>query len=252
MNSKCIGCDSLLKNCNDFLCQDCLNKVNNLKNLKCILCNTKIYNDKHVFCEDCYNTYVKSNEPEFYSADDLLMEYNAEKSQKFYLNEKKYNTIGKLYNIRKLLNKQSYSHFIALEKYLIDCYDIIINNENMPLLTTKDKHQVRSRGELIIDNYLYDNKIRHFYEITLILNNKPVTPDFYLPDFDVYIEYWGYDENSQDKEIADTYEQRKLEKIELYKQNNIKLIEIENKDFEDIYTELDDIFEKLTKNSLPF
>lgn len=173
------------------------------------------------------------------------MEYNAEKSQNFHSNEKKYYTIGKLYNIRKLINKQNYFHFIAYEKYLIDCYNIITNNENMPLLTTKDGDQVRSRGELIIDNYLYGNNISHEYEKSVYINEIELRPDFYLPEYDVYIEYWGYDENSQDREIADAYEQRKHEKQGLYKQGNITLIEIENKDFENIYLTLDNKFKEL-------
>lgn len=238
------------------LCSECMTKANSLKKTKCILCQNSLYKSNHIFCDECYNKYVQNNESEYFTIEDLLIELNDIIKRRYKTLTDKYDKIGRLYNIRNQIKKTTEDNgTILFDDFLAKCYDILhqnTNQEDYPKLTTKDKHQVRSRGELIIDNYLYDNNIRHLYEITLILNNKPVNPDFYLPDFDVYIEYWGYDENSQDREMADAYEQRKQEKIELYKQNNIKLIEIENKDFEDIYTKLNNIFEKLTKNDLPF
>ena len=56
-----------------------------------------------------------------------------------------------------------------------------------------DGHKVRSRAEALIANFLFENKIRYIYEKAIYYkeNNEDKTlhPDFYLPDFDTYIEY---------------------------------------------------------------
>jgi hypothetical protein len=92
-------------------------------------------------------------------------------------------------------------------------------------LRTSDGHMVRSQGEIIIDNWLYEQRILHSYE-RLVPIEEPMRCDFYLPEISesgVYIEYWGMESNPQ-------YKERKQNKIELYKANDLKLIEIHAKD----------------------
>lgn len=58
-----------------------------------------------------------------------------------------------------------------------------------------DGRVVRSRAEAIICSWLYNNKIRVKYEETVYYKDektgeiKELHPDFYLPDYDLYIEY---------------------------------------------------------------
>ena len=56
-----------------------------------------------------------------------------------------------------------------------------------------DGRKVRSRAEALISNFFYNNKIRSVYEKTIYYEengeSKTLHPDFYLPDYDVYIEY---------------------------------------------------------------
>ena len=57
-----------------------------------------------------------------------------------------------------------------------------------------DGRRVRSRAEALIYNWLFNKKIRAIYEETLYYvnekgENKELHPDFYLPDYDLYIEY---------------------------------------------------------------
>ena len=68
--------------------------------------------------------------------------------------------------------------------------------------------------------WLYKNNIIHSYEKQCFLqDNDFLVCDFYIPSIDVYIEYWGkYQHN---------YISRKKDKQELYKENNIKLINVE-------------------------
>jgi hypothetical protein len=93
-----------------------------------------------------------------------------------------------------------------------------------------DGHQVRSRAEVIIDNYLYSNRIIHAYERKLPIE-EDVYSDFYIPMGKmVYIEFWG-------KENDEQYNARKKAKIEIYKKHEINLVELNDDDI----LRLDDI-----------
>ncbi len=56
-----------------------------------------------------------------------------------------------------------------------------------------DGRKVRSRAEALISNFFYNNKIRSVYEKTVYYEengeSKTLHPDFYLPDYEFYIEY---------------------------------------------------------------
>ncbi|MGI2335776.1 MAG: glycerol kinase [Dehalogenimonas sp.] len=85
----------------------------------------------------------------------------------------------------------------------------------------KDGHMVRSKSEIIIDNWLYDAKIVHAYERKLPVE-EDVYCDFYIPTQKVYLEYWGLDDAQ--------YTGRKLEKQKIYAKYNFNLIELSDKD----------------------
>lgn len=87
---------------------------------------------------------------------------------------------------------------------------------------TKDGHMVRSRAEVIIDNALYDYKLVHAYERKLPIE-EDVYSDFFIPTENVYIEYWGMEDDPK-------YAERKREKIEIYKKHDLKLIELTDSD----------------------
>ncbi len=92
----------------------------------------------------------------------------------------------------------------------------------------QDGHFVRSKSEIIIDNWLYVSKTVHAYERKLPIEEEMYC-DFYIPTGKVYIEYWGSDEEK--------YLARKDKKLEIYKKYGFKLIQLTDKD---IYN-LDDI-----------
>lgn len=102
--------------------------------------------------------------------------------------------------------------------------------------TCLDGHVVKSKGELIIDNYLHLLKIEHKYERSIYLYGLKIKYDWYLPKYDVYIEYWGYG--------GKKYEKRKREKLHLYKKAKFNLISVENYMFYDIYSEFDKLLKK--------
>jgi hypothetical protein len=61
-------------------------------------------------------------------------------------------------------------------------------------IPTADGKLVQSGGEKAIAEWLARNNIAYRYDDRLrILEGRQVRPDFYLPELDVYIEYWGMD-----------------------------------------------------------
>ena len=89
-------------------------------------------------------------------------------------------------------------------------------------LRTPDGHYVRSRAELLIDDFLYKNGIVHAYERKLNID-EDMYCDFYIPSEKLYIEYWGLEENVK-------YAERKKIKQNLYAKYNYKLIELNDED----------------------
>ena len=85
-----------------------------------------------------------------------------------------------------------------------------------------DGHYVRSKAEMLIDNFLYTNGIVHAYERKLPVE-EDVLCDFYLLTGRVYIEFWGLENDPR-------YEARKREKLEVYRRHNLNLIELTDKE----------------------
>ena len=97
-------------------------------------------------------------------------------------------------------------------------------------LRTVDGHYVRSRAELLIDNWLYSAGIVHAYEKKLPIE-EDVYSDFYLPGGKLYVEFWGLENDSR-------YIDRKKNKIEIYRKYNFALLEIRNENLENMDDEL--------------
>ncbi|WP_067985077.1 glycerol kinase [Neptuniibacter pectenicola] len=100
-------------------------------------------------------------------------------------------------------------------------------------LRTTDGHYVRSKAEMLIDNWLYMAEIVHAYERKLPIEEE-VYCDFYIPTGKVYIEYWGYENDSK-------YLHRKAQKQAIYARYGFKLIELEDADVQN----LDDVLPRL-------
>ena len=96
-----------------------------------------------------------------------------------------------------------------------------------------DGHFVRSKAEMLIDNWLYMAEIVHAYERKLPIE-EDVYSDFYIPTGKVYIEYWGYENDEK-------YLARKKKKIEIYKKYGFNLIELNDKDVQN----LDDVLPRM-------
>ncbi len=93
-----------------------------------------------------------------------------------------------------------------------------------------DGHWVRSKAELLIDNWLYTRRppIAHAYERRLPVPEEAYA-DFYVPLADCYIEYWGLD--------TEEYSNRQRQKLEIFKKYGFQVISLGERDIE----KLDDL-----------
>ena len=105
---------------------------------------------------------------------------------------------------------------------LIAAGDVAVN------IWTKDRHKVRSKSEVKIDDWLFDHKIAHVYEEIVKVDTEEMLCDFLIPTEKeneyIYIEFWGRNEEK--------YIQRKEHKKSVYKKGNLKLIELYPRDLE--------------------
>ncbi len=108
----------------------------------------------------------------------------------------------------------------------------------------KDGRFVRSLHEKVILDYFFDNYIRVIYEKTIPYINeknedKELHPDFYLIDYDLYIEFNGIKKKA--------YLNRKEYCNKIYQDKGLKVEILEPKDTNDIDATMEKIFNKYQK-----
>lgn len=113
----------------------------------------------------------------------------------------------------------------CLEERILEDANFEKDVEKAKRLRTTDEVAVQSRGEKRIGDWLAARNIRYEYDERMIVaGDRRIRPDFYLPEFDLYIEYWGmntpeYIANMQDKKV-------------LYQREGMKLISLSYKDLD--------------------
>lgn len=92
-------------------------------------------------------------------------------------------------------------------------------------LRTTDEVAVQSRGEKRIGDWLAAKGIAYRYdERVMVAGGDRIRPDFYLPEFDLYIEYWGMD--------TPEYVASRQRKQILYQRERKKLLSLSFRDFD--------------------
>ena len=92
------------------------------------------------------------------------------------------------------------------------------NNSFIPKFKTKQNFLVRSHGEKQIADFLFDNKINALYEQKVLIfkqEGQICVPDFYLPEYNTYIEFYGGFPSAWKKKVM---------KNKLYKKHKIPCI----------------------------
>lgn len=120
-------------------------------------------------------------------------------------------------------------------KNLDDYYKYSKTEQNLTLR----REPVKSQQEVMIANFLYINGINYKYELpykheTANRDYRQYKPDFYLPDYDIYIEHFGIDRygrvhftqsETQNARLSEKYQAEIKWKTELHKEHNTTLIE---------------------------
>jgi len=120
---------------------------------------------------------------------------------------------------------------------------------------TQRGETVKSIEERRIADYFEKNNINYVYEQeargkALFSDYKISNPDFYLPDYGVYVEYWGL-VNADDNWTRTKYVRSMKRKMAIYYRNNIKFISIYPDNLENLDWIFRTKFRKATGYELP-
>lgn len=95
---------------------------------------------------------------------------------------------------------------------------------------TLNDEVVRSRGELVIANWLFYNGVKYVYEgpykfDTADAQHRQYRPDFYLPDADTYLEHWALDANGEPPAEFAGYKEGMAWKKRVHAERGTRLLE---------------------------
>jgi len=105
--------------------------------------------------------------------------------------------------------------------------------------------RVRSFGERRVTRYFDKCQFDYVYERPLVLDGITVHPDFYLPKFDVYVEFWGF----ADYDVR--YRKTMRLKKKLYAKHGISVISLYPKHIRNLEKVFPDLLQKATGRDIP-
>lgn len=117
---------------------------------------------------------------------------------------------------------------------------------------TMHKEYVKSAEELVIANFLSLNGIKYEYERpyeiqTATIEKRQYLPDFYLPDYGIYIEHYGINKEGKTPQYSSEVSRKYAEGIEwkrkIHAENGTVCIETYSYEFED-----ETLYENLERN----
>lgn len=118
---------------------------------------------------------------------------------------------------------------IDFETLKTKCEPEELNKVAMASLDTIQGEKVKSVEELTIANFLYLNGIEYVYEKPYPYGDVMYQPDFYISEYDMYLEHFGVDENNRAKHLTPFNEQKYVAEMELkrdqHKMYGTKLLE---------------------------
>lgn len=127
-------------------------------------------------------------------------------------------------------------------------------------LETIKNEFVKSQQELVIANFLFINGINYEYERayehdTATPEKRQYTPDFYLPDYKLYLEHYGINRQGRTPQYTRDEEKAYIESIQwkrqIHEQFNTKCIETYSYEFDE-GTIFGDLTRKLEINGVKF
>lgn len=134
------------------------------------------------------------------------------------------------YNEYKMsLDFETLSSKSKVDKYIDEASEELKSEKR-----TFANEKVKSYEELIIANFLFINNVKYEYEREYPFDcgdpfKKTYRPDFYLPDYDLYLEHFGIDKNNRTPQYTAIEEKKYIEGIiwkrETHKENKTTLLE---------------------------
>ena len=137
------------------------------------------------------------------------------------------------YHVSTYKSNFEFDDEIEYKKFIYDS-DLLPLRESLrnDLITLKNAERVKSFEELEIANFLYLNNIEYEYERSYEFDtatelHRQYEPDFYLPQYEIYLEHFGIDKkgNTAPYVDRDQYNQGIEWKRSLHKEKGTKLIE---------------------------
>lgn len=144
-------------------------------------------------------------------------------------NIENYSSLGELYEAEKTFDLETLKSKYDREKYVRET-----GAEKLKALRTLNNEQVKSVEETKIANFLFMHGIRYEYEKLYPFESddpkrKSYRPDFYLCDYDIYLEHFGISKDFTVPWLSPVEEKKYLDGIlwkrDFHKKNGTKLIE---------------------------
>ena len=164
-----------------------------------------------------------------------------------YKSEFEFNSLGEYYDYQKNYDMKTLKHKVETK-----------GEEQGEYLTTLREETVKSHQELMIANFLTLNGILYIYEAPYKHNTASQTkrqykPDFYLPEYDIYIEHFGIDRNGNTAPFIDkkTYLEGIKWKVALHHEHQTTLVQTFSYEFSEGLL-LDNFKNKLLKHNVVF
>lgn len=202
--------------------------------------------------EEQFKAYIKKffDEviPNNSSVASRIFEYFSFYLQANNIGNKQYSTQGEIYED---LKKSDYRTLKNRLRHL--------GTDEDSLETLKNEY-VKSYEELVIANYLYVNGIRYEYERTYehktaTREKRQYTPDFYLPDYKIYLEHYGINRNKRAPQYSAEAEKEYITGIDWKRHTHAtygtKCLETYSYEFKD-GTIFENLKSRLEKNGVKF
>ena len=213
-----------------FCCKSCSAKYNNIHRNKDVYLKVKetwsiklqIEGKECAFCGNVFTT--KNNKQVFCSSECREKSYGSKEELIEWANDfVKNNGFVPTSKISRRMTRLAKENFGSWNNFIKELgYEPRKQMYGKGSYLCKDGHISDSISEIVIDNWLFENNIKH--ERRKIYPNSKKDCDFYLSDYDIWIEFFGL--LGEDDKYDKTAEEKRM----IARENGINMLEITAKD----------------------
>ncbi|MBQ6655643.1 MAG: UvrD-helicase domain-containing protein [Erysipelotrichaceae bacterium] len=168
---------------------------------------------------------------------------------------KDFESLGEAYEHEKSMDLET-----VKSKYSVATYSKKYADANAEKLKTLNKERVKSLQEVLIANFLFLHGVKYEYERPYPYqednqNRRLYKPDFYLPEYDIYLEHFGVNKENRVPQYSEVEEEKYIQdmlwKRECHLSHKTKLLETYSWYFSDGIL-LEKLEEMLLNNGVSF